>query len=60
MTPEEFNAAANKIGSRRKLCARAGIPRRSADKYALGRAEIPRMVALAVRALLAGLDHDMD
>lgn len=56
MTTEEFNAAAEKVGSRRQLCARIGIPRRSADHYALGRKPIPLTVALAIRAVLAGLD----
>lgn len=57
MTAEEFNAAADQIGSRRQLCARTGIPRRSGDHYALGRKPIPLTEALAVRAVLAGLDH---
>ena len=58
MTPAEFNAAATRIGSRRELCRRTGIPRRSADNYALGRTEVPRVVRLAIAAVEAGLDQN--
>lgn len=59
MTADDFNAAIARLGlSRRKLCERIGVSRRSADGYALGRAPVPRTVDLAIRAVEAGLDHD--
>jgi transcriptional regulator with XRE-family HTH domain len=59
MTADDFNAAISRLGiSRRKLCERIGVARRSADAYALGRAPVPRTVELAIRAVEAGLDHD--
>lgn len=59
VTAEEFASAPAKLGiSRREMCRRLGIARRSADAYALGRSDVPRVVALAIRALEAGLDTD--
>lgn len=59
MTADDFNAAIARLGiSRRKLCERIGMSRRSADGYALGRALVPRTVELAICAVEAGLDHD--
>jgi transcriptional regulator with XRE-family HTH domain len=59
MTADEFTAAIARLGiSRRQLCERIGVARRSADAYALGRAPVPRTVELAIRAVEAGLDHD--
>lgn len=59
MTAEEFAAVSDRMGiSRRELCRRLGIARRSADAYALGRAEVPKVVALAILAIEAGLDLD--
>lgn len=59
MTADDFNAAIERLGiSRRQLCERIGIARRSADAYALGRAPVPRTVELAIRAVEAGLDRD--
>lgn len=59
MNADDFNAAIARLGiSRRKLCERIGVSRRSADGYALGRAPVPRTVELAIRAVEAGLDHD--
>jgi transcriptional regulator with XRE-family HTH domain len=59
MTTEQFNAAIERLGiSRRQLCERIGIARRSADAYALGRAPIPKTVDLAIRAVEAGLDRN--
>ncbi len=60
MTADEFNAAIDRLGiSRRQLCKRIGIARRSADAYALGRAPVSRTVELAIRAVEAGLDRDL-
>jgi hypothetical protein len=60
MTADEFNAAIDRLRiSRRQLCERIGIARRSADAYALGRAPVPRTVELAIRAVEAGLDRDL-
>lgn len=59
MTADEFNKAIHDLGlSRRQLCERIGIARRSADAYALNRAPVPLTVKLAIRAVAAGLDRD--
>jgi hypothetical protein len=59
MTADEFNAAIERLGiSRRQLCERIGIARRSADAYALGRSPVPLTVDLAIRAVEAGLDRE--
>lgn len=56
MTAAEFNHAQEQLSrSRRQFCAALGISRRSGDAYALGRAPIPKTVALAVAAIEAGL-----
>lgn len=56
MQAEEFNRYVELIaGSRRKFCDQLGISRRTGDAYALGRAPIPRTIALAIAALDAGL-----
>lgn len=58
MTSEEFKAAPGQLGiSRRELCRRLEIARKSADAYALGRAPVPKVVALAIAALKHGLDE---
>lgn len=57
MTAEEFAAAPARLGiSRREMCRRLDIARRSADAYALGRAPVPRVVELAILAIESGLD----
>lgn len=61
VTTADFNAAIARLGiSRRQLCERIGIARRSADAYALGRKPIPKTVALAILAVEHGLDRDED
>ncbi|WP_323775614.1 hypothetical protein [Leisingera sp.] len=61
MTNDEFAAAPARLGiSRRELCRRLEISKRSGDAYALGRAPVPRVVALAVLALEHGLDVGME
>ena len=58
MTADEFIQAYEALGmSRRELCRRIGISRRSGDTYALGRTPVPLTVQLAIRAVQAGLDQ---
>lgn len=59
MTSEEFAAVPEQLGiSRRELCRRLEISKRSGDAYAMGRSPVPKVVALAIRALEHGLDED--
>lgn len=56
MTADEFNEWAALLGpSRRKLCEKLGIAKRSGDAYGTGKADVPMTVALAIAALEAGL-----
>ena len=60
MTADDFNAANARLGiSRLQFCNRIGISRGSGLAYSLGRAPIPKTVALAIRAVEAGLDGDL-
>ena len=57
MTPSEFIALHCRLGiSRAALCRRIGISLNSGTSYALGRRPVPLTVALACRAVEAGLD----
>lgn len=59
MTAAEFAATPARLGmSRRELSRRLGIGRNSANSYALGRARVPVVVTLAIRALEAGLGEN--
>ncbi|MBR9837047.1 MAG: hypothetical protein GYB50_04035 [Rhodobacteraceae bacterium] len=56
MTATEFATTPDKLGiSRRELCRKLGISKRSGDAYALGRSPVPRVVELAILAISAGL-----
>ena len=56
MTSAEFTATQARLGiSRAEFCRRIGIAENSGTAYALGRKPVPRVVELAVAALLAGL-----
>lgn len=56
MTSDDFNAWQARLApSRRQFCAALGISRRTGDAYALGRAPVPPVVALAISALSKGL-----
>ena len=56
MTAAEFAATPERMGiSRRELCRRLGISKRTGDAYALGRSQVPRVVELAILALHHGL-----
>ena len=56
MTAEQFQAATAQLHiSRAELCRRLGISLNTGTAYAHGRAEIPRHIALAIAALMAGL-----
>lgn len=56
MTPDEFRDVMARLGlSHRQMAERTGLHRNSVNAYASGRSEIPRYVALACAALLAGL-----
>lgn len=57
MTADEFAAKPGQMGiSRRELCRRLEISKRTGDAYALGRYPVPRVVQLAILALEHGLD----
>lgn len=56
MTADEFNRATIELGgSRAELCRQLGLSLNTGTAYAMGRAKIPRYIALAIAALLAGL-----
>lgn len=56
MTAADFNAAIDQLGiSRAELCRRLGLSLNTGTAYAMGRAKIPRYIALAIAALLARL-----
>ena len=58
MTARTFAQIPAKMGiSRRELCRRLGIAKSTGDKYADGRSDVPKVVALAIAALQAGLDN---
>ena len=58
MTAAEFAATPGQLGiSRRELCRRLGISKRTGDAYALDRSTVPRVVQLAIMALTHRLDE---
>jgi hypothetical protein len=57
MTAADFEAAPGQLGiSRAELCRRLGLALNTGTAYAKGRVSIPPYIALAIAALIAGLE----
>ena len=58
MTAEEFTAAPARLGiSRRELCRRLGISKRTGDAYASGKSQVPRLVRMGIYVIEHGLEE---